>query len=232
MKKILIILVLAVISLAGCSNDNTNEQNLNTENINNQTNTTNVTNNINNIISDNNIISQSSTNNNVSNNTVIEKVSTKQNTEEEISNFSTKVHDKSSGRKTNVDITTSKINGYKLGPGETFSFCEIVGKATPEKGYEKAKVFDAEGNLIDGYGGGNCQVSTTIYNAVKDLSGIEILERHPHNNDVPYIGKGLDAAVSYGSEDLKFKNNNDYSIIIYVSSNLENVSCSIKKVSQ
>lgn len=62
------------------------------------------------------------------------------------------------------------------------------------------------------------------------MSGIEILERHPHNNDVPYIGKGLDAAVSYGSEDLKFKNNNDYAIIIYVSDTTTDVSCSIKKI--
>lgn len=113
--------------------------------------------------------------------------------------------------------------------GQTFSFCEIVGKATPEKGYKKAKIFDANGNLVDGYGGGNCQVSTTIYNAVKDLPGIEIIERHPHNNDVPYIGKGLDAAVSYGSEDLKFKNNNNYTIIINISDSTTDVSCIIKK---
>ena len=230
MKKILIILFLAIITLSGCSNDN-NTENYNNEISNNVTNENNVNNN--NFLSENNVISESSTNNNlVKNNTIIERVSTTQKTEEEISTFSTKVHDKSPGRKTNVDITTSKINGYKVGPGETFSFCDIVGKATPEKGYQKAKIFDAEGNLVDGYGGGNCQVSTTIYNAVKDLSGIEILERHPHNNDVPYIEDGLDAAVSYGSEDLKFKNNNDYSIIINVSSTIEEVSCSIKKVSQ
>lgn len=227
MKKILIILFLAVISLAGCSNDNANKS-PNNEVTNNTVNSNNVNNTTNNIVEENNVLNQSSTNNN----TVIEKVSTTKETEEEISTFSTKVHDKSAGRKKNVDITTSKINGYKVGPGETFSFCDIVGKATPEKGYEKAKVFDAEGNLIEGYGGGNCQVSTTIYNAVKDLSGIEILERHPHNNDVPYIGEGLDAAVSYGSEDLKFKNNNDYTIMINVSSTIDNVSCSIKKVSQ
>ena len=229
MKKILIILFLAVISLSGCSNEN-DTQNSNNEVSNNVINENTINNNF---LTENNTISKSSENNNfIENNTVIERVSTTQETEEEISTFSTKVHDKSPGRKTNVDITTSKIDGYKVGPGETFSFCDIVGKATPEKGYEKAKIFDAEGNLVDGYGGGNCQVSTTIYNAVKDLSGIEILERHPHNNDVPYIEDGLDAAVSYGSEDLKFKNNNDYSIIINVSSTIENVSCSIKKVSQ
>ena len=164
-----------------------------------------------------------------------EKLSTEQTIteeiEEDISFFSTKVVDHSPGRKTNVDITNSKINGFRLEPGQTFSFGELVGKATPEKGYKKAKIFDSKGNLIDGYGGGNCQVSTTIYNAVKDLPGIEIIERHPHNNSVPYIADGLDAAVSYGSEDLKFRNNNDYAIKIYVSDTTEDVSCRITKVS-
>lgn len=173
--------------------------------------------------------------NDSANSSSYEKFSTEQiiteEIEEDIAFFSTKVIDHSPGRKTNVDITNSKINGFRLDPGQTFSFGELVGKATPEKGYKKAKIFDAKGNLIDGYGGGNCQVSTTIYNAVKDLPGIEIIERHPHNNSVPYIADGLDAAVSYGSEDLKFRNNNDYAIKIYVSDTTEDVSCRITKVS-
>lgn len=216
MRKILIILLLAVFTLAGCANNkNNNTNNTSYSNVN--------------TFTENKV--QNQTSNQVSNNVTIERVSTTPPQEpEEISSFSTKVHDHSADRKTNVDITISKINGYKLEPGKTFSFGELVGKATPEKGYKKAKIFDADGNLIDGYGGGNCQVSTTIYNAVKDLSGIEIVERHPHNNDVPYIGKGLDAAVSYGSEDLKFKNNNDYTIIINVSATADDISCSIKKV--
>lgn len=72
-------------------------------------------------------------------------------------------------------------------------------------------------------------MSTTIYNAVKDLNGIEITERHEHSNDVPYIQKGLDAAVAYGAEDLKFKNNNNYAIILEVSADENEVIVSIKK---
>ena len=213
MKKISIILLFAIFTLAGCSNNNS------TNNTNTNYNATGIS---------TNITAQNSAQNTITENVVTEPVDI---TPEpvEISSFSTKVHDHSAGRKTNVDLTISKINGYTLEPGQTFSFCELVGKATPEKGYKKAKVFDAEGNLIDGYGGGNCQVSTTIYNAVKDLSGIEIVERHPHNNTVPYIAEGLDAAVSYGVEDLKFKNNNDYAIIINVSATADDISCSIKK---
>lgn len=217
MIKIMIILLIAIFTLSGCANNNV------TDNTNNSYNATGLSA----TIPTQNTV-QNTTQNTVANNVVIEKVNSVPEPVE-ISSFTTKVHDHSPDRKTNVDITISKINGFRLEPGQTFSFGELVGKATPEKGYKKAKVFDAEGNLIDGYGGGNCQVSTTIYNAVKDLSGIEIVERHPHNNTVPYIAEGLDAAVSYGVEDLKFKNNNDYAIIINVSCTTDDVSCSIKK---
>ena len=200
MKKIIIVLLLALFSLTGCANNEKAE---------------------NNSVDQNNEVSYERLS---AEQTVTEEV------EEEISSFTTNVVDHSPGRKTNVDITVSKINGFRLEAGQTFSFGELVGKATPEKGYKKAKIFDAKGNLIDGYGGGNCQVSTTIYNAVKDLPGIEIVERHPHNNKVPYVADGLDAAVSYGSEDLKFKNNNDYPIIIYVSDTKDDVNCRIAKI--
>lgn len=85
--------------------------------------------------------------------------------------------------------------------------------------------------MVDGYGGGNCQVSSTIYNAIKDLDGIDIVERHHHAKDVPYVKKGQDAAVAYGSIDFKFKNNTDYTIIINVSDTETEVSCTIKKAS-
>lgn len=61
------------------------------------------------------------------------------------------------------------------------------------------------------------------------MSGIEIIERHEHSNDVPYIQKGLDSAVAYGAEDLKFKNNNNYSITLEISANENEINVSIKK---
>lgn len=78
---------------------------------------------------------------------------------------------------------------------------------------------------------GNCQVSTTVYNAVLAIPELEVIERHPHSNDVPYIKKGLDAAVSYGSADLKFKNNLSYDIKIYIEVTTDFVTVRLMKLS-
>lgn len=90
----------------------------------------------------------------------------------------------------------------------------LSGKATVEKGYQEADMFDAYGNKTKGLGGGNCQVSTTLYNALLLLPEIDVIERHSHSNVVPYIKEGKDAAVAHGSKDLKFVNNYDYPIQI------------------
>ena len=68
--------------------------------------------------------------------------------------------------------------------------------------------------MIQSYGGGVCQISTTIYNAVLKEKGLKVVERHEHSRDVPYIEDGKDAAVSYNTSDLKFKNNLEYDIKI------------------
>ena len=76
---------------------------------------------------------------------------TTSNTPTQLSSFSTKIHDKSSGRQNNIQITISKLDGTIVAPGAEFSFGAIVGKATEEKGYEKAKIFDKHGNVTEGY---------------------------------------------------------------------------------
>ena len=76
---------------------------------------------------------------------------------------------------------------------------------------------------------GNCQVSTTLFNAVRNLEGIEIIERHNHSNKVQYANTGDDAAVAHGSYDFKFKNNNNFDIIIHASTDRTNVVISIHK---
>jgi len=73
------------------------------------------------------------------------------NTPTQLSSFSTKIHDKSAGRQNNIQITISKLDGVVIAPGAEFSFGTIVGKATEEKGYEKAKIFDKDGNVTEGY---------------------------------------------------------------------------------
>lgn len=77
--------------------------------------------------------------------------------------------------------------GLLLSLGETFSFCNTVGKATPEAGYQKADIFDANGNVTKGYGGGNCQISSTLYNAVLALPNLSVVERHEHSKKVYYV---------------------------------------------
>ena len=133
--------------------------------------------------------------------------------EEEISSFSTPIKSKASGRLNNIRLTCSRLAGKVITKGETFSFCGTLGPSTAEKGYEKADVI-SHGDIIQAYGGGNCQVSSTLYNAVLAVNGLDVTERHPHGKDVNYVPEGKDAAVSYGSMDFKFVNNLDYPIYI------------------
>lgn len=149
--------------------------------------------------------------------------------DETIGSFSTNILDKSSGRQTNIKLTCSILNGTIVKKGETFSFCDTVGKATPERGYQEAKIFDSNGEVTMGYGGGNCQVSSTLYNVVLQNSIFEVVERHPHAQTVEYVEKDKDAAVACGSVDFKFKNNADYDIRIDASTDGNQVVVSIIK---
>ena len=140
----------------------------------------------------------------------------KQESETQISEFTTKIYTKDDERQNNISITCSSLNDTYVEVGDTFSFCNTVGKATTSKGYEKADVFK-DGEVIQALGGGNCQVSTTLYNAVLEVDGLDVTERHKHSNSVPYIKNGKDAAVSYGTYDFKFKNNTGNKIKISAS---------------
>lgn len=150
--------------------------------------------------------------------------------EEELSTFTTTIHTKTSERQHNLELTSNKINGHIVHSGEEFSFCNLVGQSTPEKGYVKAEIFDSKGNKKQGYGGGNCQVSSTLYNAVAAVSGLEVLERHNHSNKVPYIETGKDAAVFYGSYDFRFKNNTGFDVKIVTSPTKDDLTIKILKV--
>ena len=135
-------------------------------------------------------------------------------TETEISSFSTKIYTKEDSRQNNLSITCSILDGKIVKSGETFSFTNTIGPSTSSKGYEEADIFDSNGNKKKGYGGGNCQVSSTLYNAVLNTSGLSVIERHEHSNKVPYVPENKDAAVAYGSIDFKFRNDNDFDIRI------------------
>ena len=146
--------------------------------------------------------------------------------ESEIASFSTNLKG-DSARLNNINITCNTINGTTIKNGDSFSFNSIVGQPTAEKGYQEADVFVNQ-KTEKGYGGGNCQVSTTIYNAVLNVEGIEVTERHPHKKKVSYIEEGKDAAVSYsGGLDLKFTNNTGSDIKLYVTCDNDSVDVKI-----
>lgn len=135
-------------------------------------------------------------------------------TKQQITGFSTRLPNDTEARDSNIELACNTLNGTVVKNGETFSFWNSLGATTKEKGYKKAKTFTSDGETIQSYGGGVCQVSTTIYNAVLDVEGLKVIERHEHSKDVPYIQDGKDAAVAYPSSDLKFKNTLDYDIRI------------------
>ena len=118
----------------------------------------------------------------------------------------------SAGRAQNVENGTSKINGTLLMPGESFSVTAAVTPFTPENGYELAPSYEA-GQVVDSYGGGICQVSTTLYNAVLK-SELEVDARSNHTMLVGYVDPSKDAAIAEGLMDLVFTNDQEYPIYI------------------
>lgn len=149
--------------------------------------------------------------------------------ETQIATFSTKIHNKDEERQNNIGITCKTLSTKEVQPGEIFSFCDTVGKATHAKGYEEADIY-VDGKKEQGLGGGNCQVSTTLYNAVLQVPELEVVERHQHSGNVPYVQKGKDAAVSYGAYDFKFKNNTNNVIKIVMENSPENVTAKLLKI--
>jgi vancomycin resistance protein YoaR len=112
----------------------------------------------------------------------------------------------------NIRLAANAINGQVVLPGEAFSFNKAVGKRTSEKGYMKAPII-VKGELSEGIGGGICQVSSTLFNAV-DKVGVNIVERFSHSRRVPYVPPKRDATVSWYGPDFVFKNPHSQPILI------------------
>ena len=147
----------------------------------------------------------------------------------EIAKFSTPLTSGSPNRIVNIKLTCNKINGYTLKNGELFSFNQLVGPCTAEEGYLKAEIF-VNKKIEYALGGGNCQVSTTLYNACLQVDGITIVERHEHGRNVDYIEDGKDATVSYNTLDFSFKNETGSDIKLFASCDDVNVYASISKL--
>lgn len=116
-------------------------------------------------------------------------------------------------RSTNLEVAARNINGTILLPGEIFSYNKEVGQRTYANGFKDAHIF-AGGKVVDGLGGGICQVSSTLYNAILKVDGIEIVERKNHMMYPQYVEPSLDATVVWGSIDFRFKNTRETPIKI------------------
>ena len=110
----------------------------------------------------------------------------------------------SSNRLSNIRLALSMIDGTCLEPGESFSFNAVVGQRTTDRGFKTATAYSG-GKVTEEVGGGICQVSTTLFNAVVKAD-LKVDERHSHSLTVSYVDLGKDAAVDWGNKDLRFTN--------------------------
>jgi len=115
-------------------------------------------------------------------------------------------------RSDNLRLAAAAINNKRVDPGEIFSFNGVVGQRTIEAGYKEAMVIEGD-KFIPGVGGGVCQVSSTLFNAVSRAQ-LEIVERHHHSLPVGYVPPGQDATVYYPVLDFRFRNNLQTSVLI------------------
>ncbi len=129
-----------------------------------------------------------------------------------LSQFSTSFTSSGYNRSNNIILSSAKLNGLVLMPGEEFSYNQAVGQRTRAAGFREAGAF-SNGKVVQEVGGGICQVSSTLYNAVL-YANLEIVERTNHYFNPGYVKAGLDATVSWGGPDFRFRNNRNYPIRI------------------
>lgn len=125
--------------------------------------------------------------------------------------FQTNFKNSSNSRKNNIKKALENFDGKVLYPGEILSFNVTTGVRNEDNGYEKAKIIK-NGMFVEEFGGGVCQVSSTLYNACLQAD-LEIVESHGHSLPVSYVDSGFDAMVNMGSSDFVVKNNHDFPII-------------------
>ncbi len=129
-----------------------------------------------------------------------------------LGSFQTPYNGMARDRTHNLRVAARKVDGLVLMPGETFDFNDHVGERSLANGFKPATVI-AGGELVDGVGGGACQITGTLHAAVF-FAGLEIRERHPHSRPSSYIKLGLDAAVSYPNLSFSFRNDRDFPIYV------------------
>lgn len=129
-----------------------------------------------------------------------------------LSSFCTRFNKDNLPRVTNIVLASAMLDGYILAPGEVLSFNKVVGPRVPERGFQEADVIVNQ-ELVPDFGGGTCQVSTTLYVAAA-LAGMEVVSRSNHSLASTYVPLGYDAAVAYDYLDLKLRNNLPHHVLI------------------
>lgn len=142
--------------------------------------------------------------------------------EEILGLYSTSMAGSSDARIHNIEKAVNLLNGEKIEPHRLFSYNDTIGNSNlADDGWEKAGVI-ANGRLTDDFGGGICQVSSTLFNAAAG-AGMLIVERHSHSKTVSYVPPGLDATVAYGQLDFQFVNPYDYPVKIKAKTYADNL---------
>lgn len=139
--------------------------------------------------------------------------------EDTLGTYTTNYGGSSAARSNNIRLSSDTINGIELLPDEKFDFNKVVGQRTASRGYQQAPVFivkDGKTETEMDYGGGICQVSSTLYCAVA-RAGLSVVARSSHSKDVTYVPEGMDATVSWGGPEFIFKNSTNYPIRIFIS---------------
>lgn len=134
---------------------------------------------------------------------------------DQLATFTTRYDVSDVDRSTNLQIACQKINGKVVLAGETFSYNQTLGPRTSAAGYKNGKIYSG-GEVVDGIGGGICQISSTLYNAVL-MANLDVVERRNHQFVTSYVPAGRDATVVYGVTDFKFKNTRQYPVRIVAS---------------
>ena len=147
-----------------------------------------------------------------------------------VAKFSTDVSFRGHDSRSNVRQALSFFNGYVVYPGDTCDFNEVVGPRTIGRGFLEAPEY-AGNEKVKGVGGGVCQASTTLYDAMV-MANMTILERHNHNMTVSYVEPSQDAAVEYGSngkdgKNFVFRNDTEHAIYIYTDVDRENATVTV-----
>ncbi|MCX8074437.1 MAG: VanW family protein [Clostridia bacterium] len=149
--------------------------------------------------------------------------------ETEIATYTTTIYDKDANRVHNISLAISKLNNTIIKSNQEFSFNGLIGAMDASNGYKEAIGFDSNGNKIKMYGGGICQISSTLYNTAL-MTNLQVTERHPHSRRVYYVPVDKDATVFYGHRDLKFINNSGSDLKVLASNDDNNVTVKLIKL--